>query len=181
MIHPKQFPYYPEHVPKELKTGRFWVCCDADKVPLVAWETYRAGEVPKKIEPRMTDALAALTEAVDARNTEQARQAAIDAARWSLDLRLEYRPQTEIDLARLDLWAAQLMVDAAAGDAGAVNGDVFTLGYIRDRILNSLDGADASRLNTEFLKLQVATADEDLAAASDTAERLRDTLRSFQE
>jgi hypothetical protein len=42
MIHPKQFPYYPEHVPKELKTGRFWVCCDADKVPLVAWETYRA-------------------------------------------------------------------------------------------------------------------------------------------
>jgi len=145
-----------------------------------AWETYRAGEVPKKIEPRMTDALAALTEAVEARNTEQARHAAIDTARWSLDLRLQYRPQTEIDLARLDLWAAQLMVDAAAGDAGAVNGDVFTLDYIRDRILNTLDGAEATRVNTEVLKLQVAAADDDLAAASDTAERLRDTLRPFQ-
>jgi len=42
MIHPKQFPYYPEHVPKELKPGRFWVCCDADKVPLVPWERFRA-------------------------------------------------------------------------------------------------------------------------------------------
>jgi len=146
-----------------------------------AWKTYRTGEVPKKIEPRMSEALAALSRAVDASNTEQARQAAIDATQWSLDLRLQYRPQTEIDLARLDLWAAQLMVDAAAGDAGAVNGDVFTLGYIRDRILNTLDGADATRVNTEFLKLQVATADGDLAEASDTAERLRDTLRSLQE
>jgi hypothetical protein len=146
-----------------------------------AWEAFRAGEVPKKIEPRMRVALAALAEAVDARNTEQARQAAIDAGRWSLDLRLQYRPQTEIDLARMDLWAAQLRVDAAAGDAGAVNGDVFTLGYIRDRILNTLDGAGATRLNTEILKLQVATADGDLTAASDTAERLRDTLRPFQE
>ena len=146
-----------------------------------AWETHRKGEVPKKIEPRMSDALAALAEAVDARNTEQARQAAIDVGRWSLDLRLQYRPQTEIDLARMDLWAAQLTVDAAAGDAGAVNGDVFTLGYIRDRILNTLDGADVIHINTEFLKLQVAAADGDLAAASDTAEHLRDTLRQIQE
>src|SRR5215211_6859686 len=146
-----------------------------------AWETYSTGEVPKKIEPRMSDALAKLNEAVDSRNTEQARQAAIDAARWSLDLQLQYRPQTKIDLARLDLWAAQVVVDAAAGDPGAVNGDVFTLGYIRDRILNSLSRADTTRVNTELLQLQVATADGDLAAASDAAERLRDTLRPLQE
>jgi len=146
-----------------------------------AWETYRTGEFPKKIEPRMSDALAKLDEAVDARNTAQARQAAIDAARWSLDLQLPYRPQTEIDLARMDLWAAQLLVDAAAGDASAVNGDVFTLGYIRDRILNSLSRADITRVNTECLKLQVAVTDGDLAAASDAAERLRDTLRPLQE
>src|SRR5215218_3188925 len=42
MVHPKQFPHYPEHVPDELKEGRFWVCCDSEKVPLTAWETYRA-------------------------------------------------------------------------------------------------------------------------------------------
>jgi len=73
------------------------------------------------------------------------------------------------------------VVDAAAGDPGAVNGDVFTLGYIRDRILNSLSRADTTRVNTELLQLQVATADGDLAAASDAAERLRDTLRPLQE
>jgi hypothetical protein len=142
-----------------------------------AWETYRAGEIPEKIEPRVSGALAALTEAVDARDAEPARQAAIDAARWSLDLRLQYRPQAEIDLARFDLWAAQVMVDAAAGDTSAVNGDVFTLDYIRDRILNTLDGTDAARLNTGFLDLQVAAADDDLAAASDAAEHLRNTLK----
>jgi hypothetical protein len=147
-----------------------------------AWKTYRRrGIVPKRIEPRMTEALAVLKAAIDARDTERTCQAAIDVAQWSLDLRLQYRPQTEIDLARMDLWAAQLTLDATAGDAGAVGGDVFTIGYIRDRILNTLNGADVVRLDSEVQKLQVAVADDDLLAASDTAERLRETLKPFQE
>jgi len=146
-----------------------------------AWKTYRRGKVPKKIEPRMTEALAALKAAVDARDTEHTSQAAIDVAQWSLYLRLQYRPQSEIDLARMDLWAAQLTLDASEGDAGAVGGDVFTIGYIRDRILNTLDGADVVRLDSEVQKLQVAVADDDLSTASDTAERLRETLKAFQE
>jgi hypothetical protein len=145
-----------------------------------AWKTYSRGKVPKKIEPRMNEALTALKSAVDAHDAERTSQAAIDVAQWSLDLRLQYRPQNAIDLARMDLWAAQLTLDAAAGDAGAVGGDVFTIGYIRDRILNTLDGADVVRLDSEVQKLQVAAADDDLSAASDTDERLRDTLKSFQ-
>ena len=133
------------------------------------------------IEPRMTDALAALARAVDARGAAQAQQAAIDAAQWSLDLQLRYRPPAEIDLARFDLWAAQLTLDASAGDAGAIGGDVFTIGYIRDRILNTLDGTDVVRVDTEVQKLQTAVSDEDLAAATDAAERLRDTIRQSQE
>src|SRR5919112_4843653 len=100
-----------------------------------AWKSYPNGEAPRRIEPRMADALAQLTDAVDKRDSVGARQAAIDTAQWGLDLRLRYKPHTEIDLARFDLWAAQLQVDAAAGDTAAVNGDIFTLGYIRDRIL----------------------------------------------
>jgi hypothetical protein len=145
-----------------------------------AWETYRAGEVPRLIEPRMTDALAALARAVDARDAAQAQQAAIDTAQSSLDLQLRYRPQVEIDLARFDLWAAQLTLDASAGDEGAVGGDVFTIGYIRDRILNTLDGTDRFRVDTEVQKLQVAAADHDLAAATDAAKRLRDILGQHQ-
>jgi hypothetical protein len=146
-----------------------------------AWETYRAGEVPKMIEPRMTDALAALAEAVDARDSAQARQAAIDAAQWSLDLQLRYQPPAEVDLARFDLWAAQLVVDAAAGDAAAVNGDFFALDYIRDRILHTLDGTDVTRINLQLEKLQGAVSDKNFAAATDAAERLRDTLGQLQQ
>jgi hypothetical protein len=142
-----------------------------------AWETYRAGEVPKLIEPRMSDALGSLTEAVDTRDAAQAQQAAIDASQWSLDLQLRYRPPADIDRTRFDLWAARLTVDAAAGDAAAVNGDLFTLDYIRDRILHTLDGAEATRVNSALEELQTAVDDEDLAAASDAAERLREILK----
>jgi hypothetical protein len=145
-----------------------------------AWKSYKAGEVPKRIEPRMNDALTALSQAVAAHDSGQTLQAAIDAAQWSLDLRLQYRPQTEIDLARLDLWAAQLTLDASAGDAGSVGGDVFTISYIRDRILNNLDDADVVRVDTEVQKLQVAAAEDDLAAASDAAGRLRDILKQLR-
>ena len=145
-----------------------------------AWETYRAGEVPKLIEPRMSDALGSLAEAVDARDATQAQQAAIDASQWSLDLQLRYRPPADIDRARFDLWAARLTVDAAADDAAAVNGDLFTLDYIRDRILHTLDGAEATRVNSALEELQTAVDEEDLAAASDAAERLRDILEQHQ-
>jgi hypothetical protein len=142
-----------------------------------AWETYRAGEVPRMIEPQMTEDLAALAEAVDARDTAQARQAAIDAAQWSLDLQLQYRPPDEIDLARFDLWAAQL----TAGDTGAINGDFFALDYIRDRILHTLNGADVTRINTALEELQGVVGDENLAAATDAAEQLRDTLAQLRD
>jgi hypothetical protein len=148
-----------------------------------AWKSYPNGEAPRRIEPRMTDALAQLTDAVDKHDSVGARQAAIDTAQWGLDLRLRYRPQTEIDLARFDLWAAQLQVDAAAGDTAAVNGDIFTLGYIRDRILPALNSSDVTLMNTELGKLQGAQAtmsDRVLAAAAEAAGRLRDIVGSLQ-
>jgi len=42
MVHPEQFPFYPECVPRELKEGRFWVCCDAKKVPMVPGSMFGA-------------------------------------------------------------------------------------------------------------------------------------------
>jgi hypothetical protein len=131
----------------------------------------------------MTEALAKLTKAVDNRDPAGTRQAALNAAQWSLDLQLRYRPSTEIDLARFDLWAAQLVVDAAAADAAAVNSDIFTLDYIRDRILPTLDSADVARINTVLGELQGAQStmsDKELAAAANAAERLRDILRPLR-
>jgi hypothetical protein len=148
-----------------------------------AWKTYGAGEVPKRVEPRMTEALAELTKAVDNRDPAGTQQAALNAAHWSLDLQLRYRPSTEIDLARFDLWAAQLVVDAAAADAAAVNSDIFTLDYIRDRILPTLHSADVAHINTVLGDLQGAQSTmsgKDLAATANAAERLRDILRQLR-
>jgi hypothetical protein len=141
-----------------------------------AWDRYRSGGVPKLIEPKMSATLDALVSAVEDRKIEQAQQAAVGAARWSFDLQLRYRPPAEIDLARLDLWAAQLLVDEAAGDTAGVNADAFGLDYVRDRILGALNPADLSRLNAELGVIQIAVADEEPAAAADAARRLRDFL-----
>ncbi len=142
----------------------------------VAWETVRAGDVPNRLEPQLRRALVALEDAVAGHEAAQARQAAIDVARWSLDLQLRHRPVTEVDLARFDLWAAQLLVDAEAGDAAAVNGDFFSLDYVRDRIQHSLDAADLARLNLELEELNGAVGDEDLPAAAAIAQRIRDQM-----
>jgi len=145
-----------------------------------AWETVSAGEVPNRLEPQMSSALEALADGVKGRKPTEVRQGAIDVARWSLDLQLRHRPVAEIDLARFDLWAAQMLVDAAAGDAAAVNGDFFSIDYVRDRIQDTLDEADRTRLNTELEELNGAVADEDLAAVADAARQLRETLADIK-
>jgi hypothetical protein len=139
----------------------------------IAWRVVRAGELPDRLRPRLAAAIAALDESVTKRRRNDARSSAIDVARSSLDLQLRHRPVPAIDLARFDLWAAQILVDAATGDAAAVNGDLFTLDYIRDRIAGALDPSELRRLNTELEALGVAVADEDLEAASGSARRLR--------
>jgi len=145
----------------------------AVKKMTAAWKTARAQGVPQRLGPELSVALEALAAGVEGRNTPKALQAAIHVARWSLDLQLRHRPVAEIDLARFDLWAAQLLVDAAAGDAGGVNGDFFSLDYIRDRIHHALEEADRTRLNTELEELNGAVADEDLEGAAAGARRLR--------
>jgi hypothetical protein len=161
--------------------SRDWDTASATALQMTdAWESYRAGGVPKRIEPRMTGALEALAGAVADRSTTPASQRAIDAAQWALDLQLRYRPAAEIDLARFGLWTAQLLVDAAAGDAAAVNGDFFTLDYIRDRILQTIDGADVTRINTRLEELLSAVGDQDFAAVGEAAQQLRDTVARLE-
>jgi len=138
-----------------------------------AWDAYGAGDVPKLIRPKVVDALAALDRAVRSRDTTRARQAAIDVTQSTLDLELRYRSASEVNLARFDLWAAQVLVDAAARDDAAVRGDVFTLGYIRDRIVHALDATHVTALNIQLGRLQLAAVDGALARATRAAKRLR--------
>jgi hypothetical protein len=145
-----------------------------------AWEAVQAGEIPSRLGPRLGASLAALDRAVKAREAPPARRAAIDVARWSLDLQLRHRPVLEVDLARFDLWAAQLLVDAGAGDAAAVNGDFFSLDYVRDRIQQGLSETDRTRLNLLLEDLIGAVADEELSSAAEVAQRLRDLVAGVE-
>ena len=141
-----------------------------------AWQAYRTGDVPRLIEPRMNEALEVLARAVQSRQMAEARTAAIQAARSSFDLQLPYRPEAEVDLARMGLWTAQLLVDEAAGDADGVGADAFALDYDRDRIRDAVDARDLVRINTEIGTIQVAVVEGELAGAAAAAERLRVTL-----
>ena len=141
-----------------------------------AWSRFPAGEVPKLVQPKVKGALEALEKAVAQRNAAKTRQAAIETARWSLDVQLRYRPAAEIDLARLGLWAAQILVDAAAGDEGAVKGDTFAMVYTRDRVIRSLEPGAAQRINVLFGKLQPAASEEELAEAAKIAGDFREVM-----
>ncbi|MEK6190992.1 MAG: hypothetical protein AABM41_01545 [Chloroflexota bacterium] len=141
-----------------------------------AWTDYAAGDVPRLVEPLMAEALDALNQAIDAQDAEGARQAAINVAQWSLDLQLRYRPATEVDLGRFDLWLAQLQLDAAAEDADGVNGDLLTLDYVRDRILHAMDASTVAELNLALEELQTSVTDGDFATATEIAQGLRDLV-----
>jgi hypothetical protein len=142
------------------------------------WTTFRAGGVPERLGAQMSQALHALATAVGARNSQEAQQAALEVADASLDLQLRYRPAVQINLARFQLWARQLMVDAAANNAGAVHGDVTTLAWIRDRI--ALDSADGNGINDQLRYLRSVADAHEFEVAMVQAARLRETLAGLK-
>jgi hypothetical protein len=149
-----------------------------------AWATHQAaGTVPPLLETQMTLALDALTgnplvPAVDERNDEGAREAAIDVGMAARDLELQYRPVPEVDLARFDLWSRQLLVDSGSveADAGHVAGDVASLTRVWDRIAHTVDPSVRRDIGAQLRTLQRAAKKEDVAKAADAARQLRDTL-----
>ena len=145
-----------------------------------AWNVVRSADVPSRIAPLLERAVDALDAAVDARSPDRARNAAIEAARLSFDLQLRYRPVTEIDLARMDLWAAQLLVDEAAGNTDGVAADAYAMDYVRDRIWAALDETDLARVNAALGAIQVAVVDGEPAAAAEAAGGLRDILKGLE-
>jgi hypothetical protein len=141
---------------------------------LSSWTTLRAGGVPERLGAHLSQAVHALATAVGARNRQQAQQAALEVADASLDLQLRYRPAVQINLARFQLWARRLLVDAAANNAGAVHGDVTTLAWIRDRI--PLDSADGNDLDDQLRYLRSVADAHEFKVAMVQAARLRQTL-----
>jgi hypothetical protein len=153
-----------------------------------AWEAHRAsGTVPPLLGVQMGQALDALRgnallPAVDDRNPEGARNAALDVEMAALDLELQYRPPIEIDLGRFNVWANQLAVDSASDEAdpGHIAGDVTSLEWVWDRIAHGVDQADADDIETQLDSLRTAADDENTDAAAGAAPRFVETVASLQ-
>ena len=145
-----------------------------------AWQKLRAGQLPPRLETRMSSALAGLAEAVGARDRLQTGHAAIDVADAALDLELRHRPPAEIDLARFELWTRQILVDAAADDLEGVAGDVAVLEWIRDRFVHTLGKVEVTRLDAALEALRASVGDEDVGAAAETAEQLEEVAARIE-
>ncbi len=143
-----------------------------------AWDAFRAGEVPKRLGSRMTDAVDALAAAVASQDARRAPQASLGVVDAALDLQLRYRPPAEIDLARLRLWARRLLVDAAAENAPAVTGDVTTLRWILDRV--ALNGADRRGIEDRLRHLEAVAEAQEFRVAMDEAVRLGGTVAALK-
>lgn len=141
----------------------------------IAWDTFNSGDVPQALATQMDDAFDALATAVDARDVDTARQAAVDVGRASLDFQLQHRSVAEVDLARMALSADQIQLDSEAGDAGAVAGDVVVIESIWARVVHTVDQSMAKQVNAQLVTLRAAADDEDLSAAATAAAQLRDS------
>jgi hypothetical protein len=154
-----------------------WDAATAALEPVTAaWRTYSGGEEPPYLATEMDRALADLAAAIDARDPALAGTAAIDVAQSATDLQLRYRPVADIDRARFELWARQVVVDAADGDLDGMRGDVTTLEFIRDRFVHTLDQPDVIAIDVHLIELRNIVTDGDPAAGEEEAEDLRETL-----
>ena len=105
----------------------------ADKLDR-AWEDHQEDAVPELLDAQLSDALDSLHAAIDEKDADATRQAAIDVAHASLDLQLQYREPSDVDESRIHVWLRQVKLDRDADDTANVAGDVAVIDLIETRI-----------------------------------------------
>ncbi len=146
------------------------------KLMTTVWDIHEFGGVPPILELSMDSALEGLTEAVDAEDAAETRQATIDVRRAALDLELQYRSLAYVDLDELALWSDQLTLDAAADSPAKVSGDVAAMETLWARAGATVDPALAETIGSTLTDLRAAADAGDLAGASELAARLSEAL-----
>jgi hypothetical protein len=143
-------------------------------------------DVPRMLGVQMDRALRALAgdgmvPAVNDRNAEGARSAALDVAMASIDLQLPYRTQEETDRTRFEVWARRLVADSERVEAvpGFMAGDVTTLEWVWPRFAHTVDSAPAGEIESLLAEVRVAADEEDVATISELAPALFDAAQSL--
>jgi hypothetical protein len=138
-----------------------------------AWtDLVAGGTVPPRLEGPTRRFVQALAKAVAARDRIRVSMASVDVSYAAVDLQLRFRPPTEIDALRFELWARRVLVDAAAGSLGGARSDLVTMEWIRDRFAHTLDPVTQTRIDTLLGDLGGAVVDRDLDGAAEAARDL---------
>jgi len=141
--------------------------------------TVRAGDVPPRLVEPTGQALQELVTRIASRDRSKARAASINASYASINLQLRYRPVTEVDTVRFELWARRALVHAIDGSLGGVRSDLVTIEWIRDRFVHTVDPVIRTRIDTLVRDLGTAVVDDDLKAAADSARALRTVVANL--
>jgi hypothetical protein len=112
-----------------------------------SWDAFSAGDVPPRLVKPTRRALEGLLAQIAARDRTGAWAASIDVSYASINLQLRYRPVTEVDTVRFELWTRRALVDAIDGSLGGVRSDQVTLEWVRDRIAHTIDPLTRTRID----------------------------------
>ena len=153
-----------------------------------AWSAHVGNtDIPRMLGVQMDRALRdlagdAMVPAVDDRNAEGARNAALDVAMASIDLQLPYRTQEETDRSPLPGLGAPARRRQPSGSKpvpGFLAGDVTTLDWVWPRFAHAVDSAPAGEIESLLAELRAAADEEDVATISELAHALLDAAQSL--
>ena len=82
---------------------------------------------------------------IASRDRSKTRAVSIDASYASINLQLRYRPVTEVDTMRFELWTRRALVHAIDGSLGGVRSDLVTMEWIRDRFVHTVGPVTRTR------------------------------------
>jgi hypothetical protein len=164
-----------EPVPAELTTILSSALdLDVDVVEVTnAAAAFATRPAPKALGAQLTAAVEALNRAVAEDDERAGQQAALDVARASLDLQLQYRPAAEVDVARLGVWARQAVLDSEGDAVGSVASDAVILEAIWQRTRHTVAADRQAAVTQQLADLRAAVDDEDLATAARAANALQ--------
>ena len=161
----------------KLATSAQWHKAEMEALDIVdAWDTFGAGDVPPRLVKPTDRALQQLLDHIASRDRSRVRASSIEVSYASINLQLRYRPVTEVDTVRFELWTRRALVHAIDGSLGDVRSDLVTIEWIRDRFVHTIDPVTRTRIDSLVGDLGTTVVDEDLEAAADAARALLDVV-----
>jgi hypothetical protein len=161
----------------KLTTSARWKKAETEASHMVdAWNAFSIGDVPPRLVKPTDKALRELLDQIASRDRSKAQASSIEASYASINLQLRYRPVTEVDTVRFELWTRRALVHAIDGSLGDVRSDLVTIEWIRDRFVHTVDPVTRTRIDSLVGDLGTAVVDDDLDAAADAARALLDVV-----